>query len=46
MIESIGFDEMFPGLRNAASAGLVRFLAGFRFTAPLYVADELGFQVP
>ena len=45
VIESIGFDEMFPGLRNAASAGLVRFLAGFRFKAPLYVSKALGFQV-
>jgi hypothetical protein len=45
VIESVGFDGMFPGLRNAASAGLVRFLAGFRFGDPLYVsAPALGYQ--
>jgi hypothetical protein len=37
---------MFPGLRNAASAGLVRFLAGFRFTTPLFVSDDRTFEVP
>jgi hypothetical protein len=44
VIESVGFDELFRGLRNAASAGLVRFLAGFRFTAPLHVSATLGYQ--
>jgi hypothetical protein len=45
VLESIGFDELFPRLRNAASAGLVRFLAGFRFTDELYVSSPgSGYQ--
>lgn len=46
VIIAAGFETLLPGFRNPADAGLVRFLAGLRFTTPLFSSRELGFQVP
>ena len=46
VIVAAGFETLLPGVRNPAEAGLVRFLAGVRFTTPVFASRALGFQVP